>query len=248
MDNLTLSTSAWRMRPLLLCHLVIGLLLASFFLSLWQPLDQAVFTFLNENLKKYPSCWGWLALANHSLADWFEDLCILGFYILSILGTAKIERKERIWQFVFSALFIAFTILLINRLLCRDLLHLRRDSPTLSMEGSLRLSEKVPWLTVKDESSKSFPGDHATTALLFASTYAFFAKRPLSTYGYFYASLLCLPRLIAGAHWLSDLVVGSGSIVLFAMSWLLFTPLGKKGPFWLRKILLFGRKSFLKLN
>ncbi len=36
-----------------------------------------------------------------------------------------------------------------------------------------------------------------------------------------------MPRLIAGAHWFSDVVIGSGCIVLFFAGWGLFTPFHK---------------------
>lgn len=234
-------TSNWRIRQLLLCLVGVCLLLASFSLPIWQTIDRAAFALANGTLNGHPTWQLFWALGNHPLADWFEDLCILGFYTLSVLSTPKPERKQRIWQFAFCVIFIALTIILINRLFCRDLLHLRRYSPTLAVEGCSRLSELVPWLDIKDRSVKSFPGDHATTALLFACTYAYYAGRRLGIWAILYAIFLCLPRLIAGAHWLSDLIVGSGCILLFAMSWLIFTPIGKRGPLLLQKLLDFRR-------
>jgi Kdo2-lipid A phosphotransferase len=235
------SLSSWRLWPLLLCHLGVLLLLLSSFLPFWETIDKMTFTWMNNSLRNSSSWQTFWALSNHSIADWVEDLCILGFYAIALFRTPKMERKKRVWQFVFCLFFIALTILLINRLLCRDFLHLRRYSPTLMIEGSFRLSDLLPWLAIKDGSSKSFPGDHATTALLFAGTYAFFAGRVLGFYGFLYSILLCLPRLIVGAHWLSDLIIGSGAILLFAMSWLLFTPLREKGPIWVQKMLEFRR-------
>lgn len=242
MKALAASQSNWRPRPLLLCHLLASLLLASFFLPVWQPIDQAAFALLNGTLKGHPLWQQFWGLANHSLVDWIADLCMLGFFTLAVLKTAKPERKARIWQFFFAVLFIAFTIILINRLLCRDLLHLRRDSPTLAIPGCTRLSELLPWLDTKDCSSKSFPGDHATTPILFAFSYAFYAGRRLGTFAFLYAAFLCLPRLMTGAHWLSDLIVGTGSIALISMGWLYFSPIGLRGPLFLQKILDLSRK------
>lgn len=230
----------WRVRPLLIGHLIIVLLLSSLYLPIWDWIDQKTFWFFNNSLIDRPLWHNFWALANHWLADWVEDLCIFGFYAFAIARSLPNERRQKIWQFLFCVLFIALTIFIINRLLCRDLLKLRRDSPTLAFEGCARLSQLVPWLEVKDISTKSFPGDHATTPLLFAATFAFYAGRRFGIYAFILAGFFSLPRLIAGAHWMSDLVVGSGSIVLFAMSWLLFTPLGKKGPLWVEK--LFSRK------
>jgi membrane-associated phospholipid phosphatase len=41
----------------------------------------------------------------------------------------------------------------------------------------------------------------------------------------FMTVIFSLPRLIGGAHWLTDDLVGGGFITLLAMSWLLATPL-----------------------
>jgi membrane-associated phospholipid phosphatase len=83
-------------------------------------------------------------------------------------------------------------------------------------------------MSIKDGSSKSFPGDHGTTALLFAASFTYLAGWRLGLLACFYAAFLCLPRLITGAHWLSDIVVGSGSITLFFMAWAIYTPLFKR--------------------
>jgi membrane-associated phospholipid phosphatase len=227
-----------------LCYIGIALLLGSFALPFWETVDLAAFTFCNSTLKKFPTAWAtFWACANHSLADWVEDGCILGFYALSVWKTPKGERKMRICQFAFSVVFTALIILLVNRLLCRDLLQLRRESPTLVFPHCHHLSELVPWLEMKEVSSKSFPGDHATTALLFATTYAFYAGKRLGLFAFIYAGFLCLPRLIAGAHWLSDLILGSGSIILFAISWLVFTPLGRVFPLWIKKMVDFRKRA-----
>ena len=33
-----------------------------------------------------------------------------------------------------------------------------------------------------------------------------------------------MPRIMSGAHWLTDVVVGSGSICSIVLSWMLLTP------------------------
>ena len=100
-----------------------------------------------------------------------------------------------------------------------------RDSPTLVVENCVRLSEKISWMRIKDDSNKCFPADHATTAILFAATYAFYAGRRLGTAACAYAVFLCMPRMIVGAHWLSDVIIGSGSIALVLLSWAFCTPM-----------------------
>jgi Kdo2-lipid A phosphotransferase len=80
-------------------------------------------------------------------------------------------------------------------------------------------------MSTKDDSSKSFPGDHGTTALLFAASFSYLAGWRLGLLASLYAAFLCMPRLITGAHWLSDVIVGSGTITILFLSWAFCTPL-----------------------
>lgn len=222
----------WNWKRIIGCHILILLLFASLVMPwthhLWQKIDTFIFHSLNGSLYMNKGWQLFWALANHRYADWLEDIVILTFYSLSIFKLPKFQRLKRVSQFIFCLLFIALTIVLINRLLCRDLLSLRRASPTLTLETGVRLSEEIPWMDIKDVTTKSFPADHATSALLFAVTFAFFSGRRLGSAAIFYAIFLCLPRLFAGAHWFSDIVIGTGSILLFAFAWGFYTPLQGK--------------------
>src|SRR3990167_8789927 len=92
------------------------------------------------------------------------------------------------------------------------------------VDDSVRLSKEIPWMSIKDDSSKSFPGDHGTTALLFVTGFAYLAGWRLGVLAVLYGAFLCLPRLITGAHWLSDIIVGSGTITIVCLSWAFCSP------------------------
>lgn len=222
---------AWRRSPLFLGNLIALCLMVSLFWPLtgryWQTLDMAFFRWCNGLLVGRPMLQLFWALANHKLADWVVDLIVLLFFVAHVKRGAP-EKKQRIAEVLFCIGYIACIVYFINLLLFRENLSIPRVSPTYTVKECVRLSQQVPWLLVKDSSPKSFPGDHGTTALLFAAFYATFAKRTLGLLACFYAIFLCLPRLITGAHWLSDILVGSGSIALFFYSWAFFTPLAGK--------------------
>lgn len=226
----SLEKPTWKWKKFILFHLTAILLILSFLLpwtkQIWTQIDIVFFQFVNNTLKHESAQIFW-AFANHHLADWVEDLFIFGFYLLAIIKTAKGLRAKRIAQFVYCVIYIALIIVVVNRLIFHEILHTRRDSPTLTLENCIRLSDQITWMEVKDDSSKSFPGDHATTALLFAFSYAMFADRRMGMIAIAYAFFLCLPRLVVGAHWLSDIAVGSGSIVLFTLSWLHYSPISE---------------------
>lgn len=220
----------WRIKPLLFWNTLAFGLLATFFLisDSWDMLDIHFSQFVNAPLEYSPFLRALWALANHSMADWVEDLCILGFYTAAILKTKKGLRFRRAAEFIFCVLLTALTIILINRLLCRDFLHVKRASPSVVMDQLVDITQYISWIAFKVHSSKSLPGDHATTALMFAISYAYLVRGRLAILALLYGGLLCIPRLAVGAHWLSDIVVGSGCIVMFSISWAFFTPFSSK--------------------
>ncbi len=215
-------------KPLLLCHLAIAVLLGSFLWpatrALWEIFDIAVFKFLNHTLVGHPWVQVFWAFVNHKRVDLVEDAVFLLFFILAIKAAPKKNRLRRSAEFLFCILLAGSIIYFVNRTLLRNHVLIPRESPSLVVAPCIRLSEEVPWLLVKDETIASFPGDHATTLLLFTVLYTFFAGRKLGFYALLYAVFRILPRLIVGAHWFSDVVVGSGCLVLFFLSFALCTP------------------------
>ncbi|NGX48106.1 MAG: Lipid A 1-diphosphate synthase, partial [Chlamydiae bacterium] len=191
------SSNPWRLKLLIFWNILGMILFTSLFVpytsALWDQIDPTLFRFFNQPLKNSHSLRLFWAVANHGLADWFEDLCIFGFYLAAIWKTKRGTRLQRSAQLLFCVLLIACTILLINRLICRDYLHLRRTSPTLVLNDAIHLSDFLPWIHVKVDSTKSFPGDHATTALMFACSYAYLVRGKLATFALLYGAFLCLP-------------------------------------------------------
>ena len=221
--------SSWKIKTLLLCHFIGALLFASLFWPVtkgyWETIDIAFFKCINVTLKDHPSWQLFWAFANHKLADWVEDLCILCFFIAYVRQGHRHLRKRKVAELVFIVFYIAAILYFINRVLFRENLDIPRLSPTLVVEDSVRLSDEIPWMSIKDEASKSFPGDHGTTALLFAASFSYLAGWRLGVLASLYGAFLCMPRLITGAHWLSDVVVGSGTIAIITLSWAFCTPL-----------------------
>jgi membrane-associated phospholipid phosphatase len=222
---------AWNLKLLLFFHVLAFILLWTLFTSytdfFWEAIDVAFFSTLNGTLKDHPYWQLFWALANHKAADWIEDLCVLGFFAAYVLKARRGFRLRRVAELLFSVLYIGLIIYCVNKTLFREYLEIPRLSPTLTLENSVHLSDEISWLSIKDDSVKSFPGDHGTTALLFAASFSYFAGRRLGILASLYAGFLCLPRLITGAHWLSDVIVGSGCITLFFLGWAFCTPFGE---------------------
>ena len=216
------------LNKILLCHLFIILLVGSLFSPwtsiYWEKIDLASFHFLNRSLeigKGWQLFWGFV---NHRLHNWVEDLFFLGFFLLYIFQAPKEARLRAVSHCLFIVLFSSCIIYLVNCVLFRELFIFYRESPSLVTTSKILLSDKLPWLHIKESSYRSFPSDHGVTALLFAFSYTYYSGWRLGRFAWGYAAFLCLPRLVIGAHWLSDIVVGSGSIALFFLSWIFFTP------------------------
>ena len=106
--------------------------------------------------------------------------------------------------------------------------HWQRESPSLAVDGAVRISELFPgWqglLQVKDASNRSFPGDHASVLMLWALFVSAFAAGARRWLAWGLAALFMLPRIVAGAHWLSDVLVGGTFLALTTVAWGLCTP------------------------
>ncbi|MGU7807728.1 phosphatase PAP2 family protein, partial [Escherichia coli] len=80
----------------------------------------------------------------------------------------------------------------------------------------------------KDASKDSFPGDHGMMLLIFASfMWRYFGRRALGVALIIFV-VFAFPRVMIGAHWFSDIAVGSLTAVLIGAPWVLMTPLSDK--------------------
>ncbi len=106
--------------------------------------------------------------------------------------------------------------------------HWQRASPSLTVKGAVLISELFPgWqglLHVKDSSGRAFPGDHASVLMLWALFVSAFAGGWRRWLVWSLAALFMLPRVVAGAHWLSDVLVGGTFLALTTIAWGLCTP------------------------
>lgn len=81
-------------------------------------------------------------------------------------------------------------------------------------------------MEIKDRSSRSFPGDHASVLLLWTAFLSLFTRGKRLLLVWLTGIFLLLPRLVAGAHWLSDNLVGGGFVVMQTLAWGYYTAAG----------------------
>lgn len=232
LDQLTFSFKKY---PFILLHGIALALLASWMhpasRAYWDVLDLHVFEWLNGSLAGAvnggtPQQTGWNALwavLNIRVMDLMPLVLML-----VLLGCRETTFDKR------QALtgFVGFVILLLLMLMLRqglDILlegfHWRRSGPSSQIDSAIRLSALYPDWKTKDSSSSSFPGDHASVLFTWLG-YSVYRARNRWTWAVVATVLFfMLPRLVSGAHWLSDDLVGGGGVALVALAWGLYTPL-----------------------
>lgn len=185
----------------------------------WDAVDEQVFFFLNGMLGRLRAVDLFWAATNLRYFDavmgaGFAMLCL--FYLLS-------HRGERFARRFAELLTLALGLLLLRAGLdfAMDLMEYSRRSPSLMLEPVQLLSELVPELDPKDRSRNSFPGDHALVSFWVLAYFVTHAPRKYGIIAAVLATCASIPRLVGGAHWLTDIVIGSVAVILmsFGLLW-----------------------------
>lgn len=240
-----LFSTRWRPGWLLGGHLFALMLLLSYALpsghQLWQAAGADLFYWLNGSLAGNGG-WTWFwAWMNSRELDAASALLMLAFLVFPL----ALERRQ------LQAATCGFLTLMLLMLPARELLSeateawgLSGNSPSLELQPAHLFAELRPEIPAKDRSTSSFPGDHATVTLIWCGFLLYNSRRWLSgalISGI--ALLLILPRLIGGAHWLSDVVVGGGVMASLTLSWAFASPLAQ----WINSGLLRGFTPLFRL-
>ncbi len=222
LDNTNLSLKQGFFMSLLIGSLTLGSWLCPASRSVWDTADKAVFFALNGSLST-PSLWRDLwALLNVRIMDLVPLLFLLPFMLVPDL---IIQRHLRI--LAGCQLLVVLLVMLIVRYLLdhvTEALAWRGNSPTLTLHPAYLLSELYPALHPKDSSNQSFPGDHSGVLMIVASFLLLQRRNRWSLLMTLIACLFIAPRLFAGAHWLSDVLVGGVFIATTAIAIGFFTP------------------------
>lgn len=221
----------WRGPGLIACNLIALLLLASWLWPrsrlLWDGFDAAAFQLLNAPLATnaaWAHVWG---VCNMRPVDLGFGLIMLAILIKGNFIFAAAQVREALYAFVaVLVLLLLIRVGPLNELV--KAMHWQRASPSLTVDGAVRLTVLFPdWVRdwrMKDSSGVSFPGDHASILLLWAIFLSPFARGWRRWLVWGLALLFMLPRLVSGAHWLSDVLVGGVFLSLMAAGWGFYTP------------------------
>jgi membrane-associated phospholipid phosphatase len=264
MNNPGLFQARWNLGGLALCNLfAVGLLC----FWLW-PAGQAVcvvfdewlFHLLNDPLA---SSQAWLHVWGVASLRPFD--AVVGVILLALLIRGDwvfktIEVRQAFFGFLGILLLLLFIRMLFSKLAAQ--MGWQHHSPSMVISGAIQMSDYFPGLEktweLKDRSSQSFPGDHASVLLIWGMFMTVFAKRlgqVLVIWGL--ALLFMMPRLVAGAHWGQDDYIGGVLLALLALGWGYYTPFAAKvsgallrltGPVfeWFQRVPLVNRLSVIR--
>lgn len=166
---------------------------------------------------------------------------VVGVILLTLLIRGEwvfkaFEVRQAFFGFLAILLLLLFIRMLFSKLAAQ--MGWQHNSPSMVISGAIHMSDYFPDLErtweLKDRSSQSFPGDHASVLLIWGMFMSVFAKRigqVVLIWGL--ALLFMMPRLVAGAHWGQDDYIGGVLLALLALGWGYCTPFAAKVAGWL---------------
>jgi Membrane-associated phospholipid phosphatase len=197
--------------------------------GVWFNVDSAIFHFFNHNLDESRAYQWFLAITNNRAFDGCS-LLAMGCLMLSFWLKEDATGRRRI---IIIGLVMLLTAVIINQL-AQNLMPVKRASPTLFFQGVHRVSDYLH-IPTKDASRDSFPGDHGMMLLIFATfMWRYFGGKAF-TIALAIFVIFAFPRVMIGAHWFTDIAVGSLTAVLIGIPWVLMTPLSDKVIFLFEK-------------
>ena len=199
----------WHIRSLLFSIIAIELCLLLWFSAYTSPwcvyLDTRFFLILNQTLlwsKHWAQLWGWL---NHPAESWLNLVLMMLINILAIFSLPKNQRKKACMFVIYCWILFQLGLFLSHTIFGNSWLAIKRASPSLVISKSIKLSELVNF-SVKDHSENSFPAGHTFVLIYWAGFTVKYATQKFKFLTYLVSIILILPRLISGAHWLSDVI------------------------------------------
>ncbi|HGM5559886.1 MAG: phosphatase PAP2 family protein [Serratia marcescens] len=183
----------------------------------WFTLDSAIFFFFNRHLATDPAFLHLVAITNNRAFDVISLLAMGLLYLYFYLKQDAAGRR----RLVITGVVMLLTAVVLNQL--GHLLPVKHPSPTLTFDNIYRVSE-LTGIPTKDASSDSFPGDHGMMLIIFSCFMLRYFGRRAFAVALLITLLFSLPRVMIGAHWFTDIAVGSLSVVLVGASWVLMTP------------------------
>lgn len=243
MNKAPLFQARWNVSGLLLCN-SIPIVLLCFWLwpighHLCTAFDEWLFRLLNTPLAS-SAAWRYV----WTLGSLRPFDIVVGVIMLALLIRGNWVFKAGQVRQAFFGFMAVLLLLVVVRALFSKWIHAMgwdHDSPSMVLTDPVLLSDWYPDLErhweLKDRSSQSFPGDHASVLLIWALFMSVCTRR-IGQWLCIWALALVfmLPRLVAGAHWGQDDYIGGVLMAVWALGWGYFTPFAAHTSQWLVRV------------
>ncbi|WP_406704244.1 phosphatase PAP2 family protein [Sodalis sp.] len=183
----------------------------------WFALDSGIYHAVNHQAVRHPLFADLLAITNNRVFD----LCsLLAMGIVYLRYYLRVDAAGRRRMLAIGPAMI-ITALVLNQL--DHLVPVTHVSPSRYFKDTpcvVSIAE-LTQIPTQEYSSDSFPGDHGMLLMIFAAFMLHFFDRKGFLQGVLIVLLFSTPRILIGAHWFTDVAVGSLSIVLVGLGlWL----------------------------
>ncbi|MEJ4044895.1 phosphatase PAP2 family protein [Erwinia sp. SLM-02] len=183
----------------------------------WFAIDKGIFYWFNDRMvTSKPLLW-LVAITNFRAFDGVSLLAMGGLY----LHFWRRETPQGRRRMLAIGITMLITAVGLNQL--GHLIPVSHASPTRFFPDVHHVSQ-LTGIPTKDASADSFPGDHGMMLIIFACFMLRYFSRRAFAVAVMIVLVFAMPRVMIGAHWFTDIAVGSLSIVLVGMSWWLMTP------------------------
>ncbi len=209
------------LQSFILLHAIAIALAVTFILGLWEGIDRHVFEVLNGWLAASVNWAEFVALANQRWID-----LLSGSFMLAAVGYffATSDGRDRVR---ICCAIVMMGVAFSTQAAVGGMFP-SRDSPTLVYEHAVKVTEMFPEIQrTKDASGSSNPSDHGIGFFTFL-IFCFYRFR--GKYLWFVVPVIIalgLPRLLVGAHWLTDFICGALPLTLITAAWLFHSKPGR---------------------
>ena len=177
-----------------------------FFIKLFQSLDTECFLFLNKILLNNTFAQYFFGILSHKNESWLNVIVMVMLNVLALFMIPKDRRLKAIYMVLYCWLSFQ-VVLLINSLIFQKMFYINRDSPSVVIDGIIKLSSVLNNTNIKDYSNNSFPAGHALVFMYWVLFINLYAPKKITIFAGIISVLLVIARMITGAHWFSDTVV-----------------------------------------
>ena len=189
--------------------------------SFWPVVDKNVFFTFNQLLGENEAFRYLVAFTNLRFFDVFGFLAMALLFLFQFL---KHDKDYRRWMICMGITMLLTAVIAKQFAMTLDF---DRPSPTLHFsalgDNVLFVSKLTDW-PAKDWSKSCFPGDHGMCLIIFCVYMLRYFGVKSFLAGLMITVLFSMPRVMSGAHWVSDIAVGAVTVNLLVLSWILITP------------------------